>query len=134
MNTYDETERRDWLLGFAAAAPPLAWAAMLLLGSYVAEFTYSRGTRRLGHVWALTSGQFVLITVVAAGIIVVVAGLIAHQRLLRWRYDIGPTDEVVPVRRQRRAFIASAAVLSSYVFFFIVVLSGLPLIWFAGTR
>jgi hypothetical protein len=123
--------RRDWLLGFAAAAPPLAWAAMLLLGSYAAEFTYGSGTRRRGQVWGLTSHQFVLITVVAAAVVVILGGVTAYTRWLQIRGAVDATDDLADVQRERRQFVAAAAMLSSFIFFFIVVLSGLPLLWFS---
>jgi uncharacterized membrane protein len=123
--------RRDWLLGFAAAAPPLAWAAMLLLGSYEAEFAFSNGTRHRGHVWGLTSSQFVLITVVVAAVIVIIAGVLAYVRWRGTRGAVKSNDDITDVRRERREFTAVAAMLSSFVFLLIVILSGLPLIWFS---
>jgi hypothetical protein len=147
-------DRRDWLLGFAAAAPPLLWAATLLLGYYANDFSCETGSYGRATLWGANSDAVILVIVVVAGVLTVLAMIAGYGR---WRATRGDADEGLAtdssvqtsgeavassdaadaigiVRTERRHFMAGVSLISGFVFLLMIVLSGVQLLWFGGCR
>jgi hypothetical protein len=119
MTTQAPTRRRSRasaLAWFSVLAPPLAWAAQLVIGYAFQEAGCGRPDADL---WGAGLGGLTSAVIVACG---VVAGLGAVAGVVAWRGSRGAD----PLGRIE--FLAIAGVASGFIFLLAIVLSGVALI------